>query len=97
MSNGDNNGSVLLPAILPMPQTFFDRQLTRTYLDTVPTTVTSGIIPSGSSFPTSPATGALFFRTDTNILYLYDGTNWLEFPTTDSSGNLTISGRYLKG
>ena len=94
MTNGDD---VTMPGIEPMPSTFFDRQLTRNYLDSVPRTVTSGIIPSGSSFPSSPAAGALFFRTDTSKLYLFDGTSWLEIPITDSSGNMKISGRYLKG
>ncbi len=38
----------------------------------------SGGIPAGTSFPGSPATGALFHRTDlTPGLYRYDGTRWL--------------------
>ncbi|HVH49970.1 MAG TPA: hypothetical protein VM760_08870 [Sphingomicrobium sp.] len=32
---------------------------------------------SGTSFPSSPATGARFTRTDRNIEYFYDGTRWL--------------------
>ena len=33
--------------------------------------------PSGASFPTSPTTGFLFFRTDLGFLCYYDGTRWL--------------------
>jgi hypothetical protein len=32
---------------------------------------------SGTSFPGSPAAGDLFYRTDRNIEYSYDGTRWL--------------------
>ena len=32
---------------------------------------------SGTSFPSSPATGIRFYRTDRNIEYFYDGTRWL--------------------
>lgn len=31
----------------------------------------------GTSFPGSPATGDIFYRTDRNIEYVYDGTRWL--------------------
>ncbi len=34
-------------------------------------------MPSGTSFPGSPSSGDLFYRTDRNILYYYDGTRWL--------------------
>jgi len=37
--------------------------------------------PTGAAFPVGPTnppnTGELFFRTDSNGLYVYDGTNWL--------------------
>lgn len=52
--------------------------------------------PAGTAFPSAPATGTLFFRTDRNIEYVYDGTRWLstqlfhgEFNHTD--GTLPIS------
>ena len=32
---------------------------------------------SGTSFPGSPSTGDLYYRTDRNIEYFYDGTRWL--------------------
>lgn len=36
-----------------------------------------GGVASGSSFPGSPSTGDVFFRTDRALLYYYDGTRWL--------------------
>lgn len=35
---------------------------------------------SGASFPSSPSTGLLFYRTDLDLLCVYDGTRWI---TTD--------------
>lgn len=37
----------------------------------------SGGISGGTSFPGSPATNDLFYRTDRHLLYFYDGTQWL--------------------
>lgn len=88
--------SETLPALEPMPLTFFDSQLRRLYLDRIPTSASSGVIPSGSANPTSPTTGELFFRTDQGKLYMYDGSNWLQLPLHDSSGNLVVPGRILK-
>jgi hypothetical protein len=34
-------------------------------------------VPAGTSFPASPSTNDLYFRTDRGILYFYDGTRWL--------------------
>jgi hypothetical protein len=34
-------------------------------------------IPSGTSFPGSPANNDLFRRTDLDLVYFYDGTRWL--------------------
>ena len=36
-----------------------------------------GGMPSGTAFPTSPPTGVLFFRTDINMLFVYDGSQWI--------------------
>jgi hypothetical protein len=36
-----------------------------------------GGIDSGTSFPGSPSTNDLFFRTDRGLIYYYDGTRWL--------------------
>jgi hypothetical protein len=34
-------------------------------------------LASGTSFPGSPSSGALFFRTDRGLIYYYDGARWL--------------------
>lgn len=36
-----------------------------------------GAIPQGTSFPATPSTGLLFFRTDFNWIMVYDGTEWI--------------------
>lgn len=38
---------------------------------------TGGGIASGTSFPGSPSSGDLFYRSDRRIQYFYDGTRWL--------------------
>lgn len=43
----------------------------------VAATPSAGGIASGTSFPGSPATNDLFYRTDRAIAYYYDGTRWL--------------------
>lgn len=35
------------------------------------------IAGAGTSFPTSPSTNDVFFRTDLGILFCYNGTNWI--------------------
>lgn len=40
-------------------------------------TTGSGGVPSGASFPGSPSTNDLYYRTDRGIIYYYDGTRWL--------------------
>lgn len=50
---------------------------------------------SGTSFPGSPATGDIFWRSDRAIEYFYDGTQWLSTftisLTIDSRGDQTAS------
>jgi len=75
---------------------FFDKQLRRQYLSDVPTALRGGIAPNGTEFPAAPSLYQLFFRTDTNKLYLWNGSSWLQAPLIDSSGNLSIPGRFLK-
>lgn len=41
----------------------------------------SGGVNGGTSFPGSPATNDLFYRTDRSMLYFYDGTQWLTVQT----------------
>jgi hypothetical protein len=43
------------------------------------------IIKKGTSFPSSPATNQIFFRTDRGLMYFYNGTYWLtteEYPAS---------------
>jgi hypothetical protein len=42
-----------------------------------PFTAGGGGVDSGTSFPGSPANNDIFYRTDRDILYFYDGTRWL--------------------
>ena len=36
----------------------------------------SGAVKQGTSYPGSPIIGQLFYRTDTDIVYIYDGAAW---------------------
>lgn len=36
----------------------------------------SGVLANGTSFPTSPADGQIFYRTDQDTTYIYDGSVW---------------------
>lgn len=38
-------------------------------------------LAAGTSFPGSPSSGDVFYRTDRNIEYFYDGTRWLSTAT----------------
>jgi hypothetical protein len=38
--------------------------------------ITNATIASGTSNPSNPSTGELFFRTDLSGLYVYDGSTW---------------------
>lgn len=40
--------------------------------------VTNLTVDSGTSFPTEPSNGELFFRNDEGQLYLYNGTDWTQ-------------------
>ncbi len=76
--------------------TFFDSSLRRVYLEETPSLIGS-IVSTGSTFPSSPSTGQLFFRTDTNTLHVYIGTAWRQVNVLDAKGNSKIpGGRYLK-
>jgi len=45
----------------------------------IPNTVIAqqGALESGGSFPLSPSENDLFYRTDRDLIYFYDGTRWL--------------------
>jgi hypothetical protein len=64
-----------------------------------------GGIPSGTSFPGSPTNNDLFYRTDRDLIYFYDGTRWLTtqmftlnhtviLVTVDTQGLLPIPADY---
>ncbi len=74
---------------------FFDSNLRRAYLEDTPTLVGSKI-STGTSFPSSATSGQLFWRTDSEKFYIYDGTNWIQVGILDSKGHMKIPGRYLK-
>jgi hypothetical protein len=48
-------------------------------------------LAAGTSFPGSPASGDVFRRTDRNIEYVYDGTQWLSDLRSLQSSTTTIS------
>ena len=87
---------VLLPPLMGVPSFFFDRILSRSYLLDVPTALTGGILPNGTSFPSAPTLYQLFYRSDEDKVYFWNGANWLRLSMLDSSSNLKIGGRYLK-
>lgn len=47
----------------------------------------SGALAQGTSNPGSPVEGQIFFRTDTNVLQVYDGSTWLEYAETGTGGS----------
>ncbi len=97
MSPGkDDDAREPIPAIEPIEQTFFDRNLRRIYLSDVPTALRGGIVPNGTGFPASPTLYQLFYRTDQGKMYFWNGSNWLQLGLLDSSSNLIIGGKYLK-
>jgi hypothetical protein len=53
-------------------------------------TIKSLKVNNGSSFPDTPNTGELFFRTDENKLYAYTGTEWIS-SGSGSGGGLSSS------
>jgi len=69
-----------------------------------PYTAGGGGISSGTSFPGSPANNDLYYRTDRDLLYFYDGTRWLtvnlyrsELPTLLTNGTISINGAFSRG
>ena len=47
------------------------------------------LVENGTSFPSSPSSGYIFFRTDWNLLTFYNGTGWTNC-TTGSVDDLTV-------
>lgn len=57
------------------------------------TRIRNATIDSGTSFPSSPSIGELFFRTDEDNLYIHDGTTW-NLAATAGGGltSITVTG-----
>lgn len=60
-------------------------------------------IESGTSFPGSPTADDLFYRTDRNLIYFYDGTRWLTVNEYDlgiglavTAGDITATGSAVR-
>ncbi len=75
---------------------FTDRTLTRRYLDEFPSALSSVTVETGTAFPSTPADGKLFLRTDESKLYIFFSSTWFQIAVLDASSNLKIGGRYLK-
>ena len=91
--------SETIPALgsdLGIDRGFFGTNLRRAFLESTPAASSGGTVPTGTSFPTAPVAGEMFFRTDESKFYAFDGSDWREVPMLDTSGNLAIGGRYLK-
>ena len=91
--------SETIPALgedLGIDRGFFGTNLRRAFLESTPSASSGGTVPTGTSFPTSPVTGEMFFNTSDSKFYAFDGSNWREMPMLDTSGNLIIGGKYLK-
>lgn len=60
-----------------------------------------GLVNSGTSFPGSPKTNQIFYRTDTNNLYYYSGAIWIKVSSLnfdDFSGiGSSITSEYITG
>jgi len=44
----------------------------------------AGGMETGTSFPSNPDMGQMFFMSDDKVAYVYDGTNWLAMTPTSS-------------
>ena len=84
-----------LPPLEPMSNMFFDNQLRRNYLEETPSLLSSSV-NTGTSFPSGPSAGQIFFRTDTGKLYIYDGTNWRQVIVAQSTGITRMPGRTVQ-
>jgi hypothetical protein len=47
------------------------------------------VIHLGVAFPVSPSAGQLFYRTDQNVIYWYDGTSWRDVRYINDAGTTT--------
>jgi hypothetical protein len=50
--------------------------------------IVNATVGSGTSFPNSPVTGQMFFRSDSSKMFIYNGTQWSEIPIASSAGSV---------
>lgn len=74
---------------------FFDSNLRRAYLEDTPTLVGSKVA-TGTSFPSSPTAGQLFWRTDSAKMFVYDGADWRQFIIAQPNGTTRMPGRTVQ-
>lgn len=76
--SGVTNLTTDLALKAPLASPTFTGTLTAAAVTATGKVTASGLMAlGGTSFPASPATNDLFFRTDRGLLYYYDGTRWL--------------------
>jgi len=63
--------------------------------------IQNGVVHTGTSFPASPIEGQLFYRTDLDLLHVYDGSSWRgqqdEIWTADVENDLNMNGNAIVG
>ncbi len=79
----------------PIEYAFFEKILRRVYLEDAPRLIGS-IVTTGTSFPSDPSTGQLFFRTDSGKFYLFDGTDWRQIIMAQPDGTTRMPGRSVR-
>jgi hypothetical protein len=56
--------------------------------------IQNATIASGTSFPTSPSVGELFYRTDTTQLNVYNGSSWTNVAQSAFDASVIVSGTF---
>jgi hypothetical protein len=61
------------------------------------TSITNAAVAKGTAFPSNPSEGELFYRTDLDLLHVYDGAAWAEVGSggagdVSAAGNNTFTG-----
>ncbi len=59
------------------------------------TDISNAVIDSGTSFPSTPDVGELFFRTDLSALHVYNGTQWEQVGQSSSTLEGQVGSYYL--
>ena len=57
--------------------------------------IVNATVPSGTSYPTSPNSGELFFRTDLNALHAFTGVAWVEAGKTSLDAHIADATLHL--